>query len=76
MEHAIYIKDKVTITIRVKNGLVTLSNGKGLHLAEDKFTADTLILSMLYQTLQTQLKAWENVSDNYKIELQIHEVID
>lgn len=76
MKHAIDKKDVVTITIRVKNELVTLDNGRGLHLAEDKFTADTLILSMLYQTLQTQLNAWRNISDNYKIELQIHEVID
>ena len=76
MKHAIDKKDVVTITIRVKNELVTLDNGRGFHLAEDKFTADTLILSMLYQTLQTQLNAWRNISDNYKIQLQIHEVID
>lgn len=67
--------DIVTITVKVENGRVTLSNDRGFELVEDKMTADTLILSMLYQTLQTQFKAWRNVSDNFKIELQIHEVI-
>lgn len=76
MKHAIDKKDVVTINIKVKNGLVTLHNGRGFYLAEDKLTADTLILSILYQTLQTQLLAWRNISSNYKIELQIHEVID
>lgn len=76
MKHAIDTKKVVTITVKVENGRVTLSNGRGLELVEDKMTADTLILSMFYQTLQTQLKAWRNVSDNFKIELQIHEAID
>ena len=76
MKHAIDTKKVVTITVKVENGRVTLSNGRGLELVEDKMTADTLILSMLYQTLQTQLEAWRNASDNFKIELQIHEVID
>lgn len=76
MKHAIDKKDIITITLQVRKGLVTLDNGRGLYLAEDKMTADTLILSMLYQTLHSQLIAWRNISDKFKIELQIHEVID
>lgn len=76
MKHAIDTKKVVTITVKVENGRVTLSNGRGLELVEDKMTADTLILSMLYQTLQTQLEAWRNVSDNFKIELHLHEEIE
>ena len=76
MKHALETQDIVTITIKNENGRVTLDNGRGLVLTPDKMTPDTLILSMLYQTLHSQLKAWENVSDNFKIELLIHEVID
>lgn len=76
MKHALETQDIVTITIKSENGRVTLDNGRGLVLKPDKMTPDTLILSMLYQTLHSQLKAWENVSDNFKIELLIHEVID
>lgn len=76
MNYAIDTIDKVTITIKVENGRFTISNGRGVVFGEDKMTADTLILSMLYQTLHSQLKAWENVSDNFKIELHIHEEID
>lgn len=75
MKYAFDKIDQVTITIRVENGHFVISNGRGMIWGEDKMKADTLILSMLYQTLQSQLKTWENVSDNFKIELQIHEVI-
>lgn len=76
MNYAFDKIDTVTITIRVENGHFVISNGRGMFFGEDKMTADTLILSMLYQTLHSQLNAWRNASDNFKIELQIHEVID
>lgn len=76
MKYAFDKIDIVTITIKSENGRVTLDNGRGMVFTEDKMTPDTLILSMLYQTLHSQLNAWEKVSDNFKIELQIHEVID
>ena len=76
MKHAIDRQDIVTITIKNENGRITLDNGRGLVLTPDKMTPNTLILSMLYQTLHSQLEAWENISSNFKIELLIHEVVD
>lgn len=76
MKHAIDKKDVVKISVTVKNGNVMLSNGRGFFLTAAQMTPDTIVLAMLYQTLQTQLEAWRNASDNFKIELQIHEAID
>lgn len=66
---------RTTIRLERKQTKTVLKNDKGLVLEFEKLNDSTIILAMLHQTLLARLHEWENVSNNFSIELTIHEIV-
>lgn len=76
MKYAIDSKDRVCIKCGYKDGVAFIDNGKGTIFEQKLVSVDSLLLAMIFQTLRGRLRAWADKSDDFCIQMDIHEMID
>ena len=76
MKYAVDTKDRICIKCGYKDGEAFIDNGRGMVFKQKFVSIDSLLLAMIFQTLRARLRAWADKSDDFCIQVDIHEMID
>lgn len=76
MKHGKDINSAVTLTCGRQNGKAFIETSNGVTFEGKGLEVSTLLLSMIFQTLRCRFEVWDNMSDNFQIDLTIYEVVE
>lgn len=76
MKHGIDANNAVTLTCGRKDGKAFIETSKGQTFEGKGLEVSTLLQAMIFQTLRCRFDTWDTMSDNFQIDLTIHEVVD